>query len=178
MKINTYARLLGLFLAVGVASASALEKVNVQASRDVSLHVRVIDSNGNSDARALIHTALGTSLTAGMTWESKAPVQVSVKASTVSRAAKDLQKASCDAIVVIGNSIPAALLKDEFVVLKANTQSGDLNQTFYLLGHASRDASLNKALGLAFDHAVKSDSLREAVAGKTGPSSGIAATGR
>lgn len=175
MKINTYARILGLFLAVGVASVSAFEKVSVQASRDLSLNVRLIDSSGTSEAREVIHAALGTSMTAGMTWECKTTVQVSVKVAAVARAAKDLQSGACDAIIVIGNSVPAPLLKDDVVVLKANTQSGDLNQTFYLLGHASRDPSLNKALGLAFEHAVKSQGLQEAVAGKAAASAGITA---
>jgi hypothetical protein len=175
MKINTYAQILGLFLAVGVASASASEKVSVQASRDLSLQVRLIDSSEKSPTREVIHTALGTSLTAGMTWECKTPVQVSLKVAAVSRAAKDLQAGKCDAIVVIGNSVPPALLTGDLVVLKANTQSGDLNQTFYLLGHGSRDPSLNKVLGLAFEHAVKSQGLQEAVAGKAVGSSGITA---
>ena len=176
MKINVYARLVGLFLSVSVATASASDKVSVQASSD--LRVTVIDSSGASNARALVHSALGTSLSLGMTRECKAPVQVKVKVAEVSRAAKELKAGSCDAVVVIGNSVPAALLKDGVTVLKAtDARSGDLNRTFYLLAH-TRDPAMNQMVGLAFDHAIKSTAFQDALAGKESSSSGLAAATR
>ena len=178
MKNNIYARVVGLFLSVSVAStAIASEKVSVQASSD--LRVTVIDESSNSaEARGLVHAALGKSLSAGMTHECKAPVQVKISVTAASRAAKDLKKGTCDAVVVIGNSVPASLLKDGVTVLKAtDARSGDLNRTFYLLANVN-DPAMNKLVGLAFDHAIKSTAFQDALAGKSGATSGLAASTR
>lgn len=177
MKTNIYARIVGLFLSVSVAAvAIASDQVSVQASSD--LRVTVIDSSSASDARALVHAALGTSLSAGMTHECKATVQVKMKVSDASRAAKDLKKGACDVVIVIGNSIPAVLMKDGATVLKASdARSGDLNRTFYLLA-SSTDQSMNKLVGLAFDHALKSSTFQDALTGKSSAASSLAATAR
>jgi hypothetical protein len=176
MKNNIYARIVGLFLSVSVASAIASDQVSVQASSD--LRVTVIDSSSASDARTLVHAALGTSLSAGMTHECKAPVQVKIKVSDASRAAKDLKKGACDAVVVIGNSIPPALMKEGATVLKASDgRSGDLNRTFYLLAD-SNDPAMNKLVGQAFDHAIKSATFQDALTGKSSAASSLAATAR
>ncbi|ATC64844.1 hypothetical protein CMV30_13195 [Nibricoccus aquaticus] len=176
MKNNLYARIVGLFLSVSVATAIASDKVSVQASSD--LRVTVIDSTSASDARALVHTALGTSLSVGMTRECKAPVQVKIKVADAGRAAKDLKAGSCDVLVVIGNSVPPVLMKNGATVLKAtDARSGDLNRTFYLLANTS-DVAMNQMVGLAFDHAIKSATFQDALAGKTTSASGLAATAR
>ncbi|MGC4072658.1 MAG: hypothetical protein QM760_09095 [Nibricoccus sp.] len=176
MKTNIYTRILGLFLSVSVATAIASDKVSVQASSD--LRVTVIDSTSASDARALVHSALGTSLSAGMTRECKAPVQVKIKVAEPSRAAKELKAGSCDAVVVIGNSVPSALMKDGVTVLKAtDARSGDLNRTFYLLASTS-DPAMNQMVGLAFDHAIKSPAFQDALVGKESSSQGLASAAR
>ena len=177
MKTNVYARLVGLLLSVSVATvASASEKVSVQSSSD--LRVTVIDATDASKARELIHSALGTSLSVGMTRECKAPVQVRIKLSSASRAAKELKTGSCDAVVVIGNSVPSQLLKDGVMVLKAtDARSGDLNRTFYLLAH-TRDPAMNKLVSVAFEQAVKLPAFQDALAGKVGDSAGLAAASR
>ena len=174
MKTNVYARLVGLFLSVSVATASASDKVSVQASSD--LRVSVVDVSTASDGREIVHSALGAGLTLGMTRECKAPVQVKVKVSDAARAAKDLKAGSCDVVVVIGNSVPATLMKDGVTVLKAtDARSGDLNRTFYLLAH-TRDPAMNQIVAMAFDHAVKSATFQDALAGRTSSSSGLAAS--
>ncbi len=177
MKNNIYARIVGLFLSVSVASSViASDQVSVQASSD--LRVTVIDeSSSAAELRGLVHAALGKSLSAGMTHECKAPVQVKISVSAVSRAAKDLKKGTCDAVIVIGNSVPSALLKDGVVLKATDARSGDLNRTFYLLATTS-DPAMNKLVGLAFDHAVKSTAFQDALAGKAGATSGLAATAR
>ena len=174
---NIYARLLGLFLSVSVATAIASDKVSVQASSD--LRVTVIDESASASAsRDMVHAALGKSLSAGMTHECKAPVQVTISVTAVARASKDLKKGVCDAVVVIGNSVPSALLKDGVTVLKAtDARSGDLNRTFYLLANTS-DPAMNQMMGQAFDHAIKSAAFQDALAGKTGATSGLAAAAR
>jgi ABC-type tungstate transport system permease subunit len=176
MKNNKYVRILGLFLSVSVAAAVASEKVSVQASSD--LRVTLIDTTNSSKERALVQSALGTSLSVGMTRECKAPVQVKIKVADAGRAAKELKAGSCDAVVVIGNSVPAVLMKNGASVLKAtDARSGDLNRTFYLVANTS-DPAMNQIVGVAFDHAIKSDTLQNALAGKTGTASNLAATAR
>ena len=173
MKTNIYARIAGLFLAVSVASASASDKVSVQASRD--LQVAVIDS-GSKESRAAVHPALASSFSAGMTHEFKAPVQVKLKLADASRAAKELRAGNYDAVIVIGNSVPSVLLKEGFTVLKAtDARSGSLSKTFYLLAR-TEDASMNQVVGVAFDHAMKSANFQEALTGKSSNSSNLAAT--
>lgn len=177
MKTNIYTCIFGLFLSASVATAIASDKVSVQASSD--LRVTVIDSTNASNARALVHSALGTSLSVGMSHECKAPVQVKIKISDASRAAKDLKAGACDAVVVIGNSIPAVLMKNGATVLKASDgRSGDLNRTFYLLANSS-DPAMNQMVGLAFDHAIKSSTFQDALAGKeSSTASSLAAAAR
>ena len=173
MKTNVYARFIGLFLAISVASASASDQVSVKASRD--LQVAIVDS-GTKESRAVVHPALASSFSAGMTHEFKAPVQVKLKVADASRAAKDLRDGNYDAVVVIGNSVPSQLLKEGFTVLKAtDARSGSLNRTFYLLAR-SGDSSMNQVIGVAFDHAMKSANFQQALTGKSNASSNLAAT--
>ncbi len=173
MKPSVYARLAGLFLSISVAAASASEEVSVEATTD--LKVAVIDMSGKQSDQARLYESLGTSLSAGMTREFHSPVRVLIDVTEAPWASRRLRDGSCDAVVVIGNAVPTALLKDGVVVWKAiHVGNGDANQTFFLLTHP-RDQGLNNAVGTAFDYAMKAPSFRDALAGRE-PAGSIAAS--
>jgi hypothetical protein len=176
MKTKLLAPLLGLFLSVSAVATVASDKVNVQSSRD--LRVTVVDQTKEKTTRDMVQAALMKSLSAGLTHECKAPAQVKMKNASASRAAKELKNGECDALIVIGNSVPSGLLEGGVTVLKANgARAGTMDQTFYLLGHP-RDPGMNKVLGLAFDHAIKSTAFQEALVGKSSGKSGLAVADR
>jgi hypothetical protein len=175
MKTNLFAFVSGLILAVSVASvASASEKAATQAGRD--LQVTVIDTHDDKVVRETVQAALSSSLTSSFERQFKKGTKVVVKSEgNASRAAKDLRKGSCDAVIVISSSVPEVFFKEDYVILKADSVTKDLNRTFYLVGHSTRDAALNKLVAQVFDQAVRSANLQEAVARKPAPKSDLAA---
>ena len=174
MKTSVYSRLLGLCLFVSVASASASEAVSVEATTDV--RVAVLDMSGKLGDQPQLHAALATSLSAGMSREYQTPVRVVIEATDAPWAARQLRMGSCDAVVVIGSSVPTALLKDGVVVEKAiDAGTGDANQTFFLLTHP-RDPGLNNAVSGSFDYAMRAPTFRDALAGKEQASAIAAST--
>jgi coenzyme F420-reducing hydrogenase delta subunit len=176
MKINMIARMLGLVLAVSVASVSASDKVTNQSGRD--LRVTVYDTHVDKEVRLAVLTALNASLTASLVHDTKSSAKVICKAEDEpAKAAKDLTRGACDAVIVIGSSVPEVFFKKgDFTILKADSRSKILNRTFYLVGHATRDVNLNQKVGQVFDQALRSASLQEVVAGKSKSAAGIAAT--
>jgi hypothetical protein len=172
MKTKLIAPLVGLLVSLSVVSASASDSLKVSVKTDRDLRVTIVDqSKSKQEAREIVREALTSSIAAGLSRESKSPMQVKAKLASVSRAAKDLRKGECDALIVIGVSVPSDLLDDGVVVLKASSaRSADLDRTFYLLGHP-RDQSMNQALALAFDQAMKSTTFQDALAGKPSKSS-------
>jgi hypothetical protein len=176
MKTNVLLSLCALVMSVSVATASASEKVTVQAVR--GLRVAVIDKSNEFGARAPIRQALELSFSAGLTSVCKVDMPVRLKLAEETRAAADLTRGAYDGVVVIGNSVPSDFLKSGIVVLKANNASSkDLNRTFYLLARDD-DRSLQDAMGAAFDLALASPSFQQALSGNNASLASVASAVR
>ncbi len=176
MKTKIPAFVFGIVLAVSVASvASASEKkTTTQAGRD--LRVTVIDTHEDKTVREAVQGALSSSLTSSFERQSKKGSKVLVKLEeNPSRAARDLRKGACDAVIVISSSVPEVFFKEDYVILKADSVTKDLSRTFYLVGHSTRDAAMNTLVAQVFDQAVRSANLQEAVARKPAPQADLAA---
>lgn len=158
--------------------ASASDSVNVQASRDLTVRLAIVDSSKRIEARGVIHDALATSLSASMSRECQMPIRVKVKLAEPSRASEDLAAGVYDAAVVIGASVPQVLMKGDLSLLKAtDAKSRDVNRTFYLLAR-NDDPSLNKVLEAAFEQAVNSAGFQEALKTPEKPASNLAVIAR
>ncbi len=176
MKTKIPAFVFGIVLAVSVASvASASEKKSAtQDGRD--LRVTVIDTHEDKTVREAVQSALSSSLTSSFERQSKKGAKVVVSDETnASKAARDLRRGTCDAVIVISSSVPQVFFKEDYVILKADSVTKDLSRTFYLVGHSTRDAAMNTLVAQVFDQAVRSANLQEAVARKPAPQADLAA---
>jgi len=147
-----------LAVLLSVASASASEKVKVQASPDFRIAV-VAAEKPDADRRA-VQDAMGASLAASLSHQCKGKVNVRMIDTDLARSVTDLSAGSFDAVLYIGETLPAALRKPEFASSRAVSEIGVPIQVFHLVVR-SDDPSLTKMASAAFESAMISPRFLE-----------------
>ncbi len=155
-------------LAVGAASAGAIESVKVSASADFRLVV-VDTTKSGADDKALYET-FGLSFSDGLGRQFGAPMKVKVITGTdVQVAADKVLTGSYDAALVISDDLPLSMTSSEFSVTRAFSKVGIPVKVFHFVVRAS-DPSLKQKASAAFTEALSTqrfqDALNRAVAYK------------
>jgi hypothetical protein len=136
---------------LSVASASASEKVQVQASPD--FRVAVVSADKPDAERRAVQDAMGASLAASLSRQCNGKVNVKMVPSEVYRSVTDLSAGNFDAILFIGETLPSAYRKAEFATSRAVSDIGVPIQVFHMVVR-SDDPSLTKMASAAFESAM------------------------
>ena len=147
-----------LAVLLSVASASASEKVQVQASPDFRVAV-VATEKPDADRRA-VQDAMGASLAASLSRQCNGKVNVKMVDTDLNRGLTELSSGSFDAVLYIGETLPTAFHKPEFATSRAVSEIGVPIQIFHLVVR-SEDPLLTKMASSAFESAMVSPRFLE-----------------
>lgn len=148
-------------LAVKLSAAdSAPENVKVQASSD--LRVAVLDLSRPGPDRAAVHKAFAASLGQSMSKQCGGPVGVKVTEVDSMRLVVDLTSGAYDAAFIIGDTLPVALRKGNFEVIRAVSEVGSPARVFHMVV-PTEDPGLQKMIVAAVPEVLSSPKFQEAV---------------
>lgn len=165
-------------LATGVKAdtASSTEKksseVSVEASAD--LRIAVLDTSRAGLDKDAIHEAFAKSFGATMAKQCGGAVNVKLTDVDAFRIGFELKNGMYDAVLVVGNNIPAALRRDEYEVLRAVSDVGVPAKIFNLIV-PGEDPGLQRMIVASFPESLSNakfqDAIAQAVAIKVNPDS-------
>lgn len=160
--------LLGLLaLACAVTAALGAEKSELRVESSRALRLAIVDSDRRAAGHDALHSAFAEALAFELGQRCKAPVPVKPQTSDAERAAWGLTNGSFDVGLVIGTSVPRAMISSDFDVLKATQTSGKGKFALYFIVR-KEDAGLAAILGAAFPEALKGQFFLRAVAKANG----------
>jgi len=142
---------MAFFLSVALSNAS--EKVHVQASPDY--RVAVVSADKPDAERRAVQDAMGSSLATSLSRQCNGKVNVRMVPCDVTRSLAELSTGDFDAILFIGETLPAVYRKPEFATSRAVSEIGVPIQIFHLVVR-SDDPSLTKMASTAFENAMVS----------------------
>jgi hypothetical protein len=162
MKPFRYAGVLvvTVLLAANLARAGETEAVKVEASRALAL--AVVDLDRKNPASEQVQDAFKESLSFEMSQRCKMPTPIKPVKLDASRAGWGLGTGTYDVAVVIGGTVPKAMLSSAFTVLKAMPQSGDQKRIVCLVTR-NEDPGLAKLLAESFPEALKGQFFQKAL---------------
>jgi len=142
------------------AAESAVENVKVQASSD--LRVAILDMSRPGPDRAAVHKAFAASLGQSMSKQCGGPVGVKVTEVDAMRLSFDLASGAYDAAFVIGETVPAALRKGNFEIIRSVSEVGSPARVFNMVV-PTEDPSLQKMIVSSLGEALANPKFQEAV---------------
>jgi hypothetical protein len=152
--------LIGLVTSVVTASAVDENASRITTSRSLRVaSVCVLDENAHG---YILQQAFSTSFAGCLSGRGKETMPVKMIAASASRAADDLMSGEFDAILVIGEQLPAVLKSNKFTSFRAVSQIGAPVHVFHLVLRNS-DPAMQSALGAAFEQATSSVAFQETI---------------
>lgn len=153
-------------VALGLASASAFaSQVKVEASRAIKL--AVIDADRKAPGREAFHQVFADTLGFELSQRLNEPMPVKPTTPDVDRASWGLGNGIYDVALVIGSSLPRAMVSSDFEVLKATPTSGKAKFFLFFIIRKD-DPALAKLMGEAFPEALKGQFFLRAYAKQLG----------
>lgn len=152
--------LLAACVAATAMAADDASDLKVSASSD--LRVAVLDSSRPGVDRTSVHEAFAASFGASMTKQCSGTVNVKCTEVDAFRLMFDMKSGVYDAAFVIGDTVPAALRKGDFEIIRATSEVGAPAKVFYMVIPAS-DPGLRKMITAAFPEALSTSKFQEAV---------------
>jgi hypothetical protein len=144
--------LLSLILTASFGWANDTESVKVAASRALSL--AVVDLDRKNPASEALHEAFKESLSFEMSQRCNMPTPIKPVKLDASRAGWGLGTGTYDVAVVIGGTVPKAMISSGFTIYKAMPASGDQKRIICLVTR-NEDPGLAKLLAQSFPEALK-----------------------
>ena len=154
-----------VFFSLCVGTALAAETVKVASSRE--LRLAIVDPAKPSAAREATHAAFAASLRAAVTKQCGGEVGVRMKCVPADNAAFNLGTGVYDAVLVLGGSLPRALMTSDVSRLSATLGAGKTEKKVYLI-FGNEDATLAGLLSNTFDTALTDGRFLDAVDGIDG----------
>ncbi|MFZ5495947.1 MAG: hypothetical protein ACOZE5_11515 [Verrucomicrobiota bacterium] len=133
-------------------AADDASAVKVEASRALSL--AVVDLDRKNPASDAVHEAFKESLSFEMSRLCNMPTPVKPVKVDASRAGWGLGTGAYDVAVVIGGTVPKAMVSSNFTVYKATPSSGDAKRIICLVTR-NEDPGLARLLAQSFPEALK-----------------------
>ncbi|MBI2517182.1 MAG: hypothetical protein HYV95_09725 [Opitutae bacterium] len=149
----------------GALAAAPDASIKVEASR--AMKMAVIDSDRKNPASEQVQQTFAESLGFELSQRCKAPVPVKPSTPDVQRAAWGLSNGVYDVVIVLGASVPSALVSSDFRVLKAVPVSGDLKRALCMIIRVD-DPGLASMLEASFPEALKGQFFQKAIARYSG----------
>lgn len=149
--------LVGVF--ASVASASADVSV-VSASR--ALRVASVNATNDEAPFYVLQQAISLSLSESMKEMEGRPMPVKLVNLDATSAAEELANGSCDAVVVLGETLPFTLRGKKFTSLRAVAQIGTPVRVFHFVLRTD-DPAMTATLSSAFERATSSSSFQDTV---------------
>jgi hypothetical protein len=134
--------------------------VKVQASRSLSL--AIVDLDRKNVASDQLAETFKESLSFEMSQRCKMPTPIKPIKLDASRAGWGLGTGVYDVAVVVGGTVPKAMISSEFTIIKAVPLSGDPKRVISLVTR-NEDPGLAKLLTEAFPEALKSVFFQKAI---------------
>lgn len=144
---------------------AAGKEVKVEASQAIKL--AIIDPERRAAGRDVFHQAFADTL--GFELSQRVNGLVPVKSATpdIDKASWGLGNGIYDVVLVVGNSLPRAVISADFQILKATPASGD-GRFFLFFVIRKEDPSLARLLEEAFPEALKGQFFLRALARQQG----------
>ena len=139
-------------LIAGSGLAGDTESVKVAASRALSL--AVVDLDRKNPASEALHDAFKESLSFEMSQLCNMPTPIKPIKLDASRAGWGLGAGTYDVAVVIGGTVPKAMISSGFTIYKATPISGDQKRIICLVTR-NEDPGLARLLAQSFPEALK-----------------------
>jgi len=152
--------LIGLLASVVTAAAVDESVARVTTSR--SLQVACVRDVSDDAPWYILQQAFSTSMSACLASEDMIAMPVRILPTDAWDAADSLLKGDCDAVLVIGESLPSALRNDNFTTLRAVSQIGTPVRVFHFVLRNS-DPSMQATLAAAFEKATSSASFQDTI---------------
>jgi len=151
---------LSLILTAGLGAADEKGSVKVAASRALSL--AVVDLDRKNPASDALHDAFKESLSFEMSQLCNMPTPIKPVKLDAARAGWGLGTGTYDVAVVIGGTLPKAMISSGFTVYKAMPASGDQKRIICLVTR-NEDPGLAQLLAKSFPEALKGTFFQKAL---------------
>jgi hypothetical protein len=166
-----------LGLLASVVSAAAVDENATCVSTSHSLRVACVRDSSEDAPWYVMQQAFATSMSACLSEKDVSTMPVRVLSASPSRAAEDLSKGDCDAVLVMGEYLPSALRDDNFASTRAVTQVGVPVRVFHFVLRNNDAASL-AILTAAFEKATASASFQDTIGRSSATHSVVSNLGR
>jgi hypothetical protein len=151
--MNSLVRILFVFCLFGAGPTLAAETVRVAGSRE--LHLAIVDTAKASAARDATHAAFAASFGEAVSKLYGSTIGVRAKCVNPDHAAFNLGTGVYDAVLVLGGSLPRALMISDISRLSATLGAGKAEKKVYLI-FGNGDATLSSLLAGSFASALTS----------------------
>ncbi|HLP25177.1 MAG TPA: hypothetical protein VK477_05845 [Acidobacteriota bacterium] len=145
--------------------AAEKNELRVEASR--ALRLAIVDRDFRAAGHDTLHTAFAEALAFELGQRCKEPVPVKPQMSDADRAAWGLANGSFDVGLVVGSSVPRAMVSADFEVIKATQTGGKGKFALYFIVR-KEDPGLAEMLTATFPEALKGQFFLRAVAKANG----------
>ena len=140
----------------------ALRKWRTERPETSALSLAVVDLDRKNPASEALHDAFKESLSYEMSQLCNMPTPIKPIKLDASRAGWGLGTGTYDVAVVIGGTVPKAMVSSGFSIIKAMPASGDMKRVICLVTR-NEDPGLAKLLNQAFPEALKGTFFQKAL---------------
>jgi len=152
--------LVGLFASAVAVFAADESAARVTTSR--ALQVACVRDSSENAPWYIMQEAFSTSMSACLAGRDMNAMAVKMVASDADRASESLENAECDAVLVMGESLPATLRGKQFSSFRAVSVIGSPVRVFHFVLRNS-DPAMQAVLAAAFEKATASASFQDTV---------------
>ncbi|AOS44683.1 hypothetical protein Verru16b_01750 [Lacunisphaera limnophila] len=162
--MNTLRRtgVLALALMLIASSGFADDSASLKVAASRALSLAVVDLDRKNPASDALHDAFKESLSYEMSQLCQMPTPIKPVKLDAARAGWGLGTGTYDAAVVIGGTVPKAMISSGFTVTKATPASGDPKRMICLVTR-NEDPGLAKLLAQSFPEALKGPFFQKAL---------------
>jgi len=162
MKTIFYASVFLMGLLASAVTAAAVDNSAQRVSTSRALRIACVRDMNEDSPWYVMQQAFATSLSACLAGKDMTAMPVKMSSASVSRAVDDLLNNGCDAVLYIGDELPAALHDDNFVSFRAVSQIGTPVRVFHFVLR-NNDAAMRATLSSAFERATSSATFQDTI---------------
>ena len=144
------------------AAASLSQAMEVRASKSSDLRVALVDTCRQTAEQQAMHHAFAAGLAAEMSVKLGDSVGVRLVTVEMKQLLSELAEGKYEAALVISSVPPVGILKEEFTVLRAQSDYGAPPARFHLILRNS-DPSLKDMMGASFAQVIEMPRVKEAL---------------
>jgi len=149
-------------LLASVVSAAAVDENAVRITTSRSLRVACVREASEDGSWYIMQQAFSTSMSACLADRKMAAMPITIEPANAWRAADSLLNGGCDAVLVLGETLPADLRSEKFTSLRAVSQIGTPVRVFHFILR-NNDPTMRDSLAAAFEKATSAASFQDTI---------------